>query len=230
MQEINFAIPNFLEYITEERKNKIIKVLSQRTRFLTVLMENFFDPRNIAAVIRTCDAFGIQDLHVLELDHPFFISRRVSKGADNWLNIYKYNQTELAVSEMRKKGYQLFYADPDPSHPNLDELDLSRKTALVFGQEKNGISPQMIKLCDGGFRIPLHGFVDSFNVSVACALTLHHCTNRLLKNPPPDYHIPSGDKEILLQHWLARNTLAGNLLRKIKQQKKYLLQEPYLIP
>lgn len=216
-------------YITEGRYEKILSALNCRTRYLTVVMENFYDPRNASAVLRSCDAFGLQDAHVIELDNRHFISRRVCRGSQFWVNRYAYPSSEESVAHLKNQGYRVVFADPRPEYPALEDLPLDQKTAVVFGQEKRGITPEMKELSDGGFRIPNYGFVESFNVSVACALTLSHLITRLRKDPPANFFLSEEEKEKLLDHWLAKNTLIGNVLKKSGRLEEFLLNEPYLM-
>jgi tRNA (guanosine-2'-O-)-methyltransferase len=220
---------NFLEYITPERLKRMRAILEERTRYLTIVMENLYDPRNTSAVIRSAEAYGFQDFHIVELDNPFQVSRRVSQGAHSWVNLYKYKSSKQAIDNLHKNGYKVYFADPRPQYPDLDELPLDQKTALIFGQEKQGITPETRELADGGFRIPLYGFVESFNVSVACAISISHLSYRLRKAPPQSFFLSPGEKEKIFQHWLIKNTLIGNILKKNGHYRKYALNEPYLI-
>jgi len=222
-------IKDFIPYITEERYQKMQEILNQRTRYITMVMENLYDPHNISAVIRTSEAFGLQNLHVIELDHKYHTSRRVCRGSDHWVNLYKYKNQQAAVDNLHKQGYKVYFADPRPDYPALDELPLDHKLALVMGQEKRGISPEMKEIADGGFRLPLYGFVESFNVSVASALTISNLVWRLRKNPPKGFFLSDEEKEKQMVHWIARNTLAANALMKNGMQGKYLLKEEFLI-
>ncbi len=218
-----------VQYITSRRYQKILSVLNQRTRFLTVVMENFYDPRNASAILRSCDAFGIQDAHIIELDNPHYVSKRVCRGSQFWVNRYRYSSVPECISHLKNLGYQVLFADPDPVFPSIEEVSLTTKTAVVFGQEKTGITSETKALAHGGFKIPLYGFVESFNVSVACALTLSHLNTRLRVNPPQNFFLSETEKENLLNHWLVQNTFIGNSLKNSEKSKKFLLNEPYLI-
>lgn len=216
-------------YITPRRYEKILSVLNQRTRFLTVVMENFYDPRNASAILRSCDAFGLQDAHIIELNNPHYISKRVCKGSQFWVNRYRYSSVQGCLSHLKNLGYQVLFADPDPAFPSIEEISLTTKTAVIFGQEKAGITSETKALAHGGFKIPLYGFVESFNVSVACALTLSHLNTKLRAHPPKDFFLSKKEKEVLLNHWLAKNTFISKSLKRTGKMKDFLLKEPYLI-
>ena len=222
-------INKLTQFITPERLNKINIVLHERTRYLTIIMENLYDPHNTSAVIRSCEAYGLQDFHIIELENKFQLSRRVSQGSHNWVNLYKYQSSKTAITHLQKKGYKIYFADPREEYPNLDELDLSSPTALVFGQEKQGITEETKKFADGAFRIPMYGFVESFNVSVTCAIAISHLSYRLRKNPPENFHLSTEEKDLLFHYWLAKNTLIGNVLKRNNVYQDYLIKDEYLI-
>lgn len=225
----DFPFEKLIEYISPERLERMQAVLAERTRHLTVVMENLFDPGNISAAIRSCDAFGLQDMHVIELDNPFYISRRITQGAHKWVNIYKYDSSKAAIDKLHQGGYKVYFADPRPEYPTLEELPLEEKTAIIFGQEKPGITDYTRTHADGGFRIPMYGFVESFNVSVTCALCLHTLSGRLRSDPPPGLYLSDQEQQAQFDHWLVQNTLIGRIVKKLNRQGQYLLPAPNLI-
>ncbi len=212
-----YNIKELQYFITPERLTKMKQVINERTRYLTMVMENLYDPGNTSAVIRTCDAFGIQDMHIIELDNEFHTCTKVTQGAHKWVSLHKYNSTKKAVTGLKEKGYKIYFADPRPEYPSLDELPLDDKVAIVFGQEKRGITNEMKELADGGFRIPLYGFVESFNVSVSCALTIYELIKRLRKEKKDNFHISLKEKKEIFNHWLIKNTSIGKTLDSTKQ-------------
>lgn len=221
-------IEDLLQFITENRLERMQTVLSQRTRYLTVVLENIYNPHNASAVLRSCEAFGVQDVHAIEISNKFEISRRVSQGSHNWLNLYRYNSSKQAVDNLHKKGYKVYFADPRPDYPDLANLPIDNKVALVFGQEKLGITDEMKEIADGGFRIPLYGFVESFNVSVACAISISQVTARIREAKPKSLLLTKEEQDALLNHWVIKNTLAGNVLKKNGRENEFLLKEDFL--
>jgi len=224
-----YPIENLIQYISPQRYEKMCAVLANRTYHLTAVMENFYDPHNISAVIRSCDAFGIQNVHVIELDHKYYISRKVSRGTHNWINIYKYQSSRECIQHLQKQGYKVYFADPRPEYPMIEDLPLDHKAAIIFGQEKNGIRDETKHYADGGFRIPIYGFVESYNVSVSCALSLFSLTSRLHKEPRQDFFLTEPEKDRLLKHWLVKNTSVGKMVKKIGKHLEYVINDPYLI-
>jgi len=225
---MGYTLEELIEYVSPERYSKISSVLENRTNHISVVMENFYDPHNVSAVIRTCDAFGIQNAHVIELDNKFHVSKRVCRGTENWVNIYKYQSSLEAIQNLKKTGYKVYFADPRQEYPMIEDLPLDDKAAIIFGQEKRGITDETKKYADGGFRIPIYGFVESFNVSVSCALSIYSLTSRLHQSGDRKYFLNETEKEKLLKHWLIKNTSIGNTLRKIGKEKEFLMSEPYL--
>ncbi len=225
----NININDYKQFVTAERLARMEDVIGKRTRHLSIVMENLYDPGNTSAVIRSCDAFGIQDMHIIEIDNKFKVNRKITQGAHNWINLYKYSSSKQAIDNLHQNGYKVYFADPKPEYPSIDELPLTEKTAIIFGQEKPGIREETKKLADGGFRIPLYGFVESFNVSVACALSLFGLTSRIRKKPPEEFLLTKDEKEKIFTHWLVKNTAAGNVIKKLHKEKDFLLNEPFLI-
>ncbi len=161
--------------MTPERKTRITHVLNHRQPDLAVVMENVHDPHNIAAVMRTCDAVGIQELYVLNTQiarHKKF-GKKSSASAAGWLTIHQFDSIESCVTALRKKYSKLYATHLGEKAHSLYELDLTEPVALVFGNEHAGVSDELLKHCDGNFIIPQVGMVKSLNISVACAVTLY---------------------------------------------------------
>ncbi|MFI5305705.1 MAG: TrmH family RNA methyltransferase [Polyangiales bacterium] len=155
-----------------ERAARIDAVVAARTRSIIPVLEAVDDPRNVAAVLRSADAFGLQEVHLIEGEQPFLASRRVTQGAELWLDLVRYRSAEACVAALRERGFQVYVAtmrgDLVP-----EDLHCIAKLAVVFGNEHAGTSRALHQLCDGSYAIPMHGFAQSLNVSVAAAITLH---------------------------------------------------------
>jgi tRNA (guanosine-2'-O-)-methyltransferase len=159
------------ERLTADRRRRIDDVVSSRTRALAVAVEGVHDPHNSAAVIRTADAFGIQNVHVIEGGGRFLSSRKVTQGAHKWVDIAVWSSAAAFAARMRSQSTRILVADMAGA-VDVRELQVDRPTVLVFGNEAEGISDSMRAVADGAFRIPMHGFSESFNVSVAAAIAL----------------------------------------------------------
>jgi len=161
--------------MTPERKEKLLLVLQKRQFDLTVVLENVFDPHNISAVMRTCDAVGVQELYVLNTKIPRHKKwgAKSSSSAAKWLTVYQFENAEECFSELRKKYSKILTTHLSSDAVNLYKIDLTQPVALVFGNEHSGVSEEIRRLADGNFIIPQSGIIRSLNISVACAVTLY---------------------------------------------------------
>ncbi len=161
--------------MTPERTERLNKVLSKRQPGITVVLENVSDPHNISAVMRTCDAIGIQDIYVLNTDfekHKKWGSKSSSSAA-KWLTIHQFTDVKTCFEQLRKHYSKIYTTHLSKDAVDLYKLDLTESVALVFGNEHSGVSDELIGLCDGNFIIPQVGIIKSLNISVACAVTLY---------------------------------------------------------
>jgi tRNA (guanosine-2'-O-)-methyltransferase len=161
--------------MTEERRQKFERVLSQRQNDLTVVLENVFDPHNVSAVMRSCDAVGIQEIYVLNTMIPRHKKWgfRSSSSAAKWLTVHQFDNTDTCIAAIRKKYRYIFTTSLTANSISLYKMDLTQNMALVFGNEHSGVSDEINALADGNFLIPQIGMIQSLNISVACAVTLY---------------------------------------------------------
>lgn len=157
--------------LTEARIDTINKVVENRTSTLHVAVEGVHDPHNTAAIMRTADAFGLQNVHIIEGKSSFRSSAAVTQGAHKWIDVSVYRDTPEFVRKMREQKLKILVAAMDGAI-DVDKIELDCPHVLVFGNEAEGISQQMFELADGAFKIPMFGFVESFNVSVAAAISV----------------------------------------------------------
>ena len=161
--------------MTPERKAKLESVLSKRQTDITIVLENVFDPHNISAVMRTCDAVGVQEIYVLNTKIPRHKKwgSKSSSSAAKWLTVYQFENAEECFSQLRKKYSKILTTHLSSDALNLYKIDLTQPLALVFGNEHSGVSEEIRNLADGNFIIPQAGIIRSLNISVACAVTLY---------------------------------------------------------
>lgn len=193
--------------ILPEREEKIVQVLRKRQENLAVVMENVDDPHNIAAVMRTCESVGIQDLYVLTTKiHPHKkFGPKSSSSAAKWITIHQYTNTHLCFADLRKKFSQILTTHLAADSVGLYEIDFTKSTALVFGNEHDGVSEEMRNLADGNFIIPQMGMIQSLNISVACAVSIYEAFRQ--KKNAGHYNQPSMSAErqaALLKEWAFR--------------------------
>jgi len=161
--------------MTNERRQKIESVLSRRQNDLTIVLENVFDPHNISAVMRSCDAVGVQEIYVLNTKIPRHKKwgARSSSSAAKWLTIHQFDNVEECFTDLRKKYSTILTTHLSIDAVSLYQTDLTKSIALVFGNEHSGVSEEIIQLADGNFIIPQVGIIRSLNISVACAVSLY---------------------------------------------------------
>jgi len=159
--------------LTEERRQKIMRVASQRNFNLAVVLENIYDRGNASAVMRSLEAFGYPCVEVIEGSERFKNANRVSSGAEKWLRLRRWSHSLDCWKRLKEEGYQICVTSLQSSKP-IDEIDWNRPTALVLGNEKDGISPEMFERADERIIIPMQGFVQSLNISVAGAISIYH--------------------------------------------------------
>ncbi|MEM6997570.1 MAG: RNA methyltransferase [Patescibacteria group bacterium] len=159
---------------TKDRLDKIERVAAKRTRNLTIVLEEIYDVGNINACIRSAEAMGILDVHIIEAENTFYKKgKRTSSGAAKWLNVRKWDSIEECLSSLREQGFQIVATTLIDKSIEIGEIDFSCKTALIFGNESQGVSSTAVDFSDRTAFIPMHGFVESYNISVACALSLY---------------------------------------------------------
>ena len=161
--------------MTPERSERLTKVLNKRQPDLTVVLENVFDPHNISAVMRTCDAVGIQDIYILNHKIPPHRkwSEKTSSSAAKWLTIHQFTDAEECFAALRKNYKKIYTTHLSSDAVSLHELNLVEPVALIFGNEHSGVSEEIIAMADGNFIIPQVGIIKSLNISVACAVSLY---------------------------------------------------------
>lgn len=206
------------QFITENRRRRFDEIASYRTRHICVVLEDIFQPHNASAVLRTCDCFGVQDVHIIENKNKYRVNPDVALGSSNWLTLKKYNQGEYntldCIKALKKKKYKVIAATPHGNSCSLEEFDVSQKTALLFGTEMDGLSEQAMKFADGYFKIPMFGFTESFNISVSAAISLFSFTDRMRRN---NIHWQlDKDERIAIKIEWARNSLKNpNAIEKL---------------
>ena len=212
------------QFVFERRAELFENVIQNRTRYITVVLEDIFQAHNASAVLRTAECFGIQDIHIIENRNQYTVSPDVALGSPKWLNLKKYNKNEnntlTAINELKQKGYRIVATTPHTNDVNLEDFDLNKgKIALFFGTEQHGLSQLMIDHADEYLKIPMYGFTESFNISVSAAIVLHHLTYKL-RQSNIDWKLSEQEKIDILFEWLKRAVKKSNMLiEKFLSQK-----------
>ena len=209
MNQLNTNLITYLEgFVTEKRKNTFKNILLNRTRHFTVVLEDIFQQHNSSAVIRSCDVFGIQDIHIIENKYHSKVSKHVAKGSQKWLNLNNYkedkNNTKNCLTRLKNEGYQIIATSPHNNTCTLHDLDISKKSAFIFGVEKSGVSEEVLINSDEILTIPMVGFTESLNISVAAAIILENLTNKLRNSNYP-WRLSEKEQEILYANWLEKS-------------------------
>ena len=210
----------FNEFISEDRKKLLSKKLSNRTKHVTIVLEDVYQSRNISACIRSADCFGVQDIHVIENRNQYEHDSEVSLGSEKWITLNRYNSeknnTRNTIEILKRKDYQIIATTPHTEH-TIEDIDTNRKTALLFGSENDGLSDEAIKLSDMQIKIPTIGFAESLNISVSVAIFLQFITSKIKykkiwKMNQEEY------EEVLLQ-WLRNSIKSADKIEKLFYKK-----------
>lgn len=192
------------EFITPERKAKFLKILEKRTNLITVAIEDVYQMHNTSAVVRSCDIFGIQKVHLIESRYGKKLDSEIAMGAQKWVDVHRYNNTTDCLEHLKNQGYQIIATTPHNDSCLLDEFKLTGKTALFFGTERNGLSEEVMKKADGYLKIPMVGFTESLNISVSAAIILQRLTNDLRISELP-WKLTELEKKEKLLDWTKKS-------------------------
>lgn len=196
----NQLLEHLLSYLTERRKELFKEVCSKRTKHFTVVTEDVYQLHNTSAVMRSCDVFGIQELHVIEEKLGKKIDREIAMGAQKWVNIHRHHSTDVCIDVLKKEGYQIIATSPHNNATEISEFDITKKSAFFFGKEKDGLSNIVLNNADGFLKIPMYGFTESLNISVSAAIILQSVVTRL-KDSNIDWKLTESEKKELIFHW-----------------------------
>jgi len=215
---------NYLSsFISETRRAKFDQVLQYRTRHITIVLEDLYQPHNASAVLRSCDIFGIQDIHIIENKHAYTVNKDIAMGSPKWLNLHKYrnqeNNTITCITQLKQKGYHIIATSPNENSYSIDDLPIDQPLALFFGTELTGISETVLQQADKLVKIPMYGFTESFNISVSAALCLRSLTEKLHKSDL-NWHLNEEEKQELLLRWLRNSIRKVEMIEKDYMAKK----------
>lgn len=218
--DIENQTPYLAEFMMDSRRERIEEVLAQRTRYLTVVLEDIYHAPNASAVIRSCECFGIQDLHVIENTKRYKPNADVVRGSAKWIDIHRYRKedenTTECLSKLKNDGFKIVATTLHKENsitPNA--LPIDDPLALCFGTEELGVSDTVYELADYKLKIPMYGFTESFNISVAAALCLNTLSTRLRNSQIP-WQLSEDEKAELRFNWYWKS---------VKNAKKLLTKE-----
>jgi tRNA (guanosine-2'-O-)-methyltransferase len=218
------SLINYLSnFVTQARLKRFEEVLANRTRYIAIGLENIYQPHNASAVLRSCDCFGIQDVHIIENENKYSYNPDVSLGSEKWLTLTRYNEgsasLENCIKVLKKNSYTIAVTSLHKDSYSIENVPLHNKIALFFGTEMKGASPELESQAELFVKIPMLGFTESFNISVAAALGMYSLSSRLRKENVK-WELSEEEKELLRLQWL-RNTIPKvGLLEKDFLQKQ----------
>lgn len=212
MHEENLLVLHeFYKIITSSKQEMFERIAADRTKYLTVALENVYQEHNASAVLRSCDCFGIQELHVIEKDNQYKVQRDIALGAGRWVDMFNYDRGTTpsidCIHKLKSSGYKIIATTPHTKDVTINDISLDKPMALVFGTERRGISPEIMEMADEFVKIPMYGFTESFNISVSAAITLNVLRQRL-ENSDLNWKLNNEEQTLLKLKW-CRKILNG---------------------
>ncbi len=193
------------ESLTPERQVLFEEVVNRRTNYLTVAIEDVYQLHNTSAVMRSCDVFGIQNLHVIVEQNKKNIDREIAMGAQKWVSLYRYQTTSECIESLKEKGYEIIASSPHgDASTKLENFDLSAPSAIFLGTERKGLSLEVLDNADHVIKIPMYGFTESLNISVSAAIILNSLNNKL-RNGKINWQLTQDEKNAIKFEWLKKS-------------------------
>ncbi|MBR1785497.1 MAG: RNA methyltransferase [Bacteroidales bacterium] len=189
------------QFFSQGKRELFDRLAPLRTRHISVVLEDVYQSHNASAVLRSCDCFGVQDVHVVEARNPFNPAGDVAVGSSKWVDYYRHASIGQAYDTLRRRGYRIVATLPHERDCMITELDISQPTALVFGTELTGLTDEAVAGADAYVKIPMYGFTESFNISVCAALSLFSLTERMRSDPSIGWRLDDDSLLDLKLHW-----------------------------
>ena len=202
------------QFFSENKRALFDRLAPLRTRHISVVLEDIYQSHNASAVLRSCDCFGVQDVHVVEARNPFNPAGDVAVGSSKWVDYYRYNSIQDVYRNLHAKGYRIVATLPHENDTMIGDLDISLPTALVFGTELTGLTQEAIDGADAYVKIPMYGFTESFNISVCAALSLFSLTERMRRDTTLQWRLSDDDLLDLKLHWAMQAVKDGEKVIK----------------
>lgn len=207
------------EFLTESRKERFLNVLKMRTNHFSIAIEDVYQLHNTSAVMRSCEVFGVQEINIIEEKFGKRIDSEIAMGAQKWVDVNRYESVQSCIDSVKRKGYQIIATTPHSDSCLLHEFDISKRSTIFFGTEKEGLSSQILNQADGFIKIPMVGFTESLNVSVSAAIIIQDITNRLRQS---SVNWQLNEEEILEK----RMQWAKNSIKDIKRiEERYFMDK-----
>ena len=217
LQQNQLLKEHFSQFVSEHKRDFMERVLAQRTRYVTMVLEDIYQSQNTSAVMRTCECLGIQDVHVIETNSKWSINKLVLRGSDKWLNLIRYkdkkaNNSEVCFRALKERGYRIAVTDP-AGGVGIEELPLDQPLAIVMGNERHGSSEFARTHADLSLTIPMAGFTESMNISVSAAICIDITLSRLRKSAY-DWQLRDNEKEELRLQWYKKAVRNADVIER----------------
>jgi tRNA (guanosine-2'-O-)-methyltransferase len=215
--ENTYVLQRFREILTAHKVALFNRISEERTRHISIVLEDIFQEHNASAVIRSCDCFGIQDLYTIEDKNKYVLQRNIALGSGRWIDLHRFTNKETAsvdcLKDLREKGYKLVATSPHANAYTPETLPIEEPIALIFGTERRGLTESILANADYHLTIPMYGFTESFNLSVSVVIILQTLRNRLEKATFP-WKLSMEEQDALQIIWSTRILNGGEALEK----------------
>ncbi len=216
--------------VNPERLSLFNRIIENRTNYITVVLEDIFQPQNASAVLRSCDCLGIQNVHVIENRNEFQVDTEVTMGSSKWLTINKHsnkkNNSFATVQHLKKMGYRIVATSPHSNEVELPDFDMEKgKIALVFGSELPGISEVIMNEADEFLKIPMYGFTESYNISVSAAIILYHLTEKMRNSQSINWQLSEEDKVDIMLQWIRNSVKKSKLIENRFWEERGMIEQ-----
>lgn len=223
MEREQWLLNKFYEHISDNKIEKFDSIILDRTKHITVVLENIFQPHNAAAVLRSCDCFGVQDVHVIENSNRYKPNKDIDMGSSKWLDIHHYKKkdenTVDCLNSLKEKGYKIVATTPHTTDCLIEELPLDQPIALLFGTEATGLTDVAMEHADAFVKLPMYGFTESYNISVSVALALYDVTERMRKTENLNWQLSEEESVKIRLEW------AKKVVKHSKKIETFLLEQ-----
>lgn len=202
---IDQQLLSYLEtFISEQRKQRFLDILEERTNFITVVVEDVFQMHNASAVIRSCEVFGVQQAHLIEDRYGQVLDKNIAMGAEKWVDVLRYENSKKCIKALRKDGYKIIATTPHHEDCLLQDFEIDGKIALFFGTERDGLSDDVLEEADGFLKIGMQGFTESLNISVSAAIIIQYLTTKL-KESDENWGLTADEKLVRRLDWTKKS-------------------------
>ena len=221
------------EFMSEERRQVLQRTLDSRTRYMTILTENTYHAQNASALVRHCEAFGVQDIHTIENRCKFNPNVNIVRGTDKWIDLHRHRTTAEAIADLKGRGYRIVATTPHREDKTPETFDVAASPfVLVFGTEHAGISDEIVAAADEFLRIPMCGMVESLNVSASAAILIYMLSSRM-RETVPDWRLTAGERAEILYRWTFASVRAAEAIlrrksRRIRKTMNTILRKQFL--